>query len=38
MCSMVAVTLKHLWHSDGYAANWFKYASFLGYDTLPLDE
>lgn len=35
---MVVVTLKHLWHSDGYVANWIKYPSFLGYDTPSLDE
>ena len=37
-CSIVAVTLKHLCHSDGYVAHWVRDASFLGYDTLPLDE
>ena len=35
---MVAVTLNHLWYNDGCTANWIKDPSFLGYDTLSLDE
>jgi len=35
---MAALALKHLWHNDGYVANWIKDPSFLGYDTLLLDE
>jgi hypothetical protein len=37
-CSMVAVTLKHLWHNDGCVVNWIEDPTFLGYSTLSLDE
>ena len=37
-CSMVAVTPKDLWHNDGCVANWIEDRTFLGYNTLSLDE